>query len=75
MLSYSKIKTVKNGDKELRNDIHFQFTYSPANINDSLGKIIFESFRFFIRNFKPSMLLNDVHQELKKFQSNIYIFQ
>lgn len=69
--SYSKLKVDNKNGNVIKNDIHYQFTYSPAIISDETGKKIFESFKFFMNNIKPSMLLNDAFNEIVKFQSTL----
>lgn len=69
ILSYSKLKVDNKSGNVINNDIHYQLTYSPAIISDKIGKKIFESFKFFLHNIKPSMLLNDAFNEMVKFQS------
>lgn len=71
VMSYSKLKIDESGENVISNDIHYQLAYSPANISDRLGRIIFQSFQYFMRNIKPSMLLNDAYNEMKRFQSTL----
>lgn len=67
IVSYSKI----NENDENNNVIHYQFAYSPRVISHKLGRKIFDSFHFFMRNIKPSNLVVDAFNELKKFQKNL----
>lgn len=71
VMSYSKLKTDETGEKVLNNIIHYQFTYSPAVINHTNGRKIFESFKYFMNNIKPSMLLVDAFNEIKTYMKKI----
>lgn len=67
IVTYSKIRD----DDETNNVIHYQFAYSPKVINHRTGKKIFDSFHYFMKNIRPSTLVTDAFQELKKFQNNL----
>lgn len=71
IVTYSKLKTDNVGKKVQSNVIHYQFAYSPKIINAEIGKKIFESFHYFMRNVQPSTLIIDAFHELKQFQSKL----